>query len=159
MTGGETEEWVPAGALAWHYRWEAETCFKAGAHVATILMSQLAFEELLRAYCRSALGHGGKLSDGTPVFTSGFSDLIREAENGGLLSPNEAAELHELRSLRNPYVHTRDKPSKPDDWSDQMLKIEAPELLGVGVEDEARRAIRLLRALWPTLARRQWGLE
>lgn len=160
MSDADTEGWVPASSLASHYRWEAETCWEAGAYVATILMSQLAFEELLRAHYRAAIGYGGQLSDGTRVSASGFSDLIRAAEQRGVVSASEAGELHELRSvLRNPYVHTRDKPSNPDDWSNQMFKVAAPELLGIGVDDEARQAIQLLASFWPTLARRLWGLE
>jgi hypothetical protein len=159
VTTGKADHPVPAGGLAWHYRFEAETCFKAGAHVATILMTQLAFEELLRAYYRSALGYGGRLSNGTPVAASGFADLIREAEYGGMVSDLEAIDLQKLRNIRNPYVHTRDKPFKPEDWSDQMFKVEAPGVLGLSVEDEAEEAIRLLGTLWPKLARRQWGLE
>jgi len=162
----QTQDTFPAPALALEYYEEARLCWYVGAFVATIIMTQLAFEELLRSHYRVVKGVGGNLDCGKKVDEAGFFDLINEARNEGWLLRNEAESLHALRkNLRNPYVHVKD--IKVDSSGKieierpcflmQNLKIVAPELIGSGAEDEAREAIRLLVNLFPEMSSHSGG--
>ena len=162
----EDQEPFPVSALAYEYYEEARLCWYMGAFVATIVMVQLSFEELLRSYYRMTKGIGGKLSCGKKVDQANFSDLINEAHNDSLISEEEAKLLHNLRkNIRNPYVHSKDikvnrdgKPNRKTDFFTQCLKIEAPEVVGCNVEDEAKGAVQVLVTLLPKISRRFWGL-
>ena len=154
-------------ALVSEYYEEARLCWYVGAYVATIVMIQLSFEELLRSYYRVAKGVGGKLNYGKKVDQASFSELIDEAQNENWISREEAKLLHNLRkNIRNPYVHAKDIKINNDGKSDlrgpnfltQYLKIKAPEVIGCDVENEAREAIQLLVALLPKISRRCGGL-
>jgi len=162
----EDQDAFPISALAYEYYEEARLCWYMGAFVATIVMIQLSFEELLRSHYRMAKGIGGKLSCGKKVDQVNFSDLISEAHNDGLISEEEAKLLHNLRkNIRNPYVHPRDikvnlneKPNRKTDFFTQYLKIKAPEVVGYDVEDEAKGAVQVLVTLLPKISRRFGGL-
>jgi hypothetical protein len=146
----------PVPSLAHEYFEEARLCWYVGAFVATILLVQLAFEELLRSHYRVARGVGGKLDSRKSVNSVGFAELIQQGKGDGLLSPSEADGLSSLRRCRNPYIHTKDvggKRKQPT-FLDQTLKISGRELGGLGVEDEAREAMKLLTKLFPTLCMR-----
>jgi len=150
-------------ALAYQYYQEARLSWYMGAFVATIVMSQLAFEELLRSHYRIAKGVGGNLDEHIKVDEAGFADLIRQSEADGWLHPAEAALLSRIRKdFRNPYVHPHDfdvanRLSKPN-FLRQLMKIVAGQLVGSRAEDEARESIRTLVTLFPTIARRFWGM-
>ena len=154
---------LPVEALAYEYYQEARLCWYMGAFVATIVMSQLAFEELLRSHYRVAEGVGGNLDDHIKVDKAGFNDLIKQSEADRWLYPEETALLSRIRKdFRNPYVHPHDfdvgnRLLKPN-FLGQLTKIVAGELVGSGAEDEARQSIRTLVTLFPTIARRFWGM-
>ncbi len=152
----------PAAALAFEYYEEARLCWFHGAFVATIVMSQLALEEMLRSHFRILKGVKGCFSDGKLVDNVGFARLSREARIEGFLSADEAEEFDRLRTSRNPYVHPHDTDpntvtTKPDGFA-QLAKITAPGLVGVDVETEAKESIRLLVTFFPSISKRQGGL-
>jgi len=146
--------------LAAEYYQEARLCWYCGSFVASILMTQLSFEEALRAQYRVARGVRGSLTGGKKVDDAGFSDLLQEAKTDGLLNAKEFRSLDELRRLRNPYVHSKDVggSDKRPDFSELTLKIKAPFLVSIGAEKEAERSIRTLVTLFPILCKRFWGL-
>lgn len=157
----------PAPALAIEYYEEARLCWYVGAFVASICMVQLAFEELLRSYYRSARGIKGRLkcSNSKKVDNATFYELLEEAREDGLISDKEKQELNHLRkNIRNPYVHVKDVKiengkqnlQKPDFFT-QYLKIKAPEVIGTDVEDEARFAIKVLVTMFSKISIRMWG--
>ena len=157
----------PAPALAIEYYEEARLCWYVGAFVATIIMTQLAFEELLRSHFRVVKGVSGKLNCGKKVDNAAFFDLIEEAKIDKWISEEEADLLHNLRkNVRNPYVHVKDfiidKNGKPNlekpNFFIQYLKIKASELIGSHVEEEAKKAIKLLVTLFPSISIRYEGL-
>ena len=157
----------PSPCLAYEYYEEARLCWYAGAFVATILMVELSFEELIRSHYRLAKGVSGNLNSGKKIDDAGFADLINEARDDFYISDDEANSLHHLRkNLRNPWVHVKDVKLNRDgkinlekpSFSLQEIKISAPELLGSGVETEAKEAIRLLITLFPEISVRHLGL-
>ncbi|MCD6513196.1 MAG: hypothetical protein J7K61_06315 [Thermoplasmata archaeon] len=154
-------------ALVDEYYEEARLCWYAGAFVATIVMVQLSFEELLRSHYRVAKGVGGKLNCGKKIDRASFSDLIDEAYNDGWISEEEAKLLHNLRkNIRNPYVHVKDikvdSDGKPDlkrpNFFTQYLKIKGPEAVRSDAENEAKKAIQLLVTLLPKMSSHFGGL-
>jgi len=159
----EDLEPAPVDALSNEYYEEARLCWYMGAFVATIIMSQLAFEELIRAHYREEKGVEGKLNRQKKIDRAGFADLIRQAKKDGWLSSEEAAALDKLRGIRNPYVHSKDI-SKNRDMSTesffiQTIKISAPELVEKSVYMEALQAVELLTTTYRMISRRFWGLE
>ncbi len=161
---------APVDALAYEYYEEARLCWYAGAFVAAIVMSQLALEETLRSYYRAAKGVGGaldkvlKYNKPVKVDNASFADLIRQAEADGWLNSEEANTLNQIRKeFRNPYVHTHDldangKLTKRNTFT-QYLKIHAPQLFGISVEDEARESIKTLVKAFTCISRRAWGIK
>jgi hypothetical protein len=163
----ESQNEYPASALAHEYFEEGRLCWYAGAFVATIVMVQLSFEELLRSHYRVAKGIGGKLSSGKEVNNAGFYELINEAENDGYISRQEAESLHGLRkNIRNPFVHVKDievnangkQTFRKPNFFTQTLKIAARVVLGSDVVDEAKGAVQLLVTLFPEISSRYGGL-
>lgn len=67
---------APVDALAYEYFEEARLCWYVGAFVATIVMSQLALEEMVRAHYRRWKGVDGKLNEGLKVDEASFLNLI-----------------------------------------------------------------------------------
>lgn len=93
-------EGYPVPALAHEYFEEARLCWYVGAYVATVLMVQLAFEELLRSSYRTARGVGGRLDSGVLIDRAGFGQLIHQGRSDGFLSRLEANELASLKERR-----------------------------------------------------------
>lgn len=163
----QSQDTFPAPGLALEYHEEARLCWYVGAFVSTIIMTQLAFEELLMSHYRVANGVGASLDCGKKVDKAGFFDLINKAQRDGWISQGEAESLNTLRkSLRNPYVHVKDikgderkekEPVSPN-FLTQYLKIVASELIDNDVEDEAKEAILLLVSLFPKISSRTGGL-
>lgn len=151
---GASRQYYPVPALAREYFLEARLCWYVGAFISTILMVQLAFEEFLRSQYRVARGVGGKLDSGTSVDSAGFAELIEQERNDDFLSKSEADDLTALRKSRNPYVHAKDVGGKGTSFFELTIGISAPESVGVGVEDEARNAIKLLTTFFPALCLR-----
>lgn len=145
--------------LSYQYAEEARLCWYVGTFVAAIVMAQLAFEEMFRAYYREARGVGGNLNKGVKLDHAGFADLITQACADGLISAEEGEALDRLRKeLRNPYVHPHDvskdnDPSKPS-FLTQLFKIVAPELNKGNVEADAQDAITTLAASFPGISGR-----
>ena len=155
----------PCSALPLAYFEEARLCWCMGTYVATIVMSQLAIEELLRSHYRTFTRDIAKRRK---LDNASFAYLINEAEAGGWLTLQEAADLHKTRSsYRNAYVHphdytdwaTQDRDSDRTNFQKQTLKIYCPEAVGKDVIDEAYETVKLLVSLFPKKARRFWGLE
>jgi len=122
-------------------------------------MSQVAFEALLRSHYRGTKGKELKKRKDVSLF-----DLVEEAEEDGLISPDEKDALHKMRKdYRIPYEHPDDFDesagfSKPS-FATQAYKIffAFAGLRGYktdGVEDEARETIGLLVTLFPKLSHR-----
>lgn len=160
----QKEDAFPGPMLACLYYDEARLCWVSGAFVATIIVVQLAFEELFRNHYRVVCGVEGSLKSGRKVDLVGFAELVSECEQDGLLSFEEVQVFTDLRKkLRNPYVHVKDsKPSKTGNESSfitQMLKISAPELVGASVEHEAQFAIKLLTKKFPDISKRLLGMK
>ena len=120
-------------------------------------MAQLAFEELLRTYYRAVQGDGC-LADGTKIADCGFADLIIRARPERLASARDIRRLEKLRTMRNPYVHSRAEGRKSDQTR-QTLKLTFPEYVGVSTEDEARKAVTTLIEVFPILSHKIWGEE
>lgn len=142
---------APVSALAYEFYEEARLCWYAGAFVGAIVMTQMAFEEMLRSHFRVSKRVGGRLYEAKKVDDMGFAELVKEAQSGGWLRPEEATALDNLRKhARNPYVH-------PKDFVTQLAKIKAPDSLERGAEAEAREAITLLVTKFRRISRRLWG--
>lgn len=155
---------APVDALAHEYFEEARLCWYMGAFVATILMSQLSLEEMLRAHYRLHEGVDGKLNERLKVDEAGFLDLISQAEADGWLSREEAAQLNKIRrDSRNPYVHPHDLRASnvfaEPNWLRQLIKITASPLAENGAEGEARESIETLLKLFLSISRRLRGME
>lgn len=157
----------PMDGLSYEYFEEARLCWYAGAFVAAIVMSQLAFEEALRSHYRLTLGPGGLLASRKEVDRAGFADLIEQARHDQRITLEEAEALGALRKdYRNAYVHTKDlKGAATGSTSHELppfaiqhFKIVAPEVAGTSVEDEARHAIHMLITMLPRISRRWFGL-
>jgi len=161
------QEAFPASALAKEYHEEARLCWYVGAFVATIVMSQLTLEEMLRSYYRHP---GVARVNGKKVDDASFADLISQASTDGLLTATETKMLHKLRQrFRNPYVHPKEAKAhkvgrslrrrlQRRDWLAQLIKISALEGVKDTAESEARESIRTVVTLFPNFSRRVWGL-
>jgi len=78
---------------------ELEQSFEIGNFIACILLSQLLIEH--------SLAHMFLFTDSESVTRKGFSELINKALEVRAIPESMAKELHELRLMRNPYVHPR----------------------------------------------------
>lgn len=87
--------------MAYYYVEEAKLCYLNGAFVACVLIVQSALEDILRNFC-FIVPHGHKSIE------HNFQDLIDESFKRGAINQEEAKSMHEVRQLRNPYVHTKD---------------------------------------------------
>lgn len=154
-----------SSSLAHAYFEEARVCWICGAYVSTILMTQLAFEEELRSHYRVARGVRGTLDGKVAVDQASFNQLIHQAEVEGWISRIQAKALHRIRkSLRNPYVHTKDSEKigergrrqrgfeRKSDFFAQTMKIHAPSFETGSVVGEAQEAIKALLKHFPRVA-------
>jgi hypothetical protein len=159
----EYSEPTPVNALANEYYEEARLCWYVGAFVATIIMTQLCFEELLRSHYRVCRGVSGYLKKQIKVDNASFKELIDQAHDDAILDQDEFNALNKIRKdFRNPYVHVKDFGidndfSKPN-FMKQYLKIHAPDIVGSGVEDEAKEAISILSSKFLKISRRLGGI-
>jgi hypothetical protein len=160
LLSNQAQSAFPSPALALEYYEEARLCWYVGAFIAAIVMTQLAFEELLRGHYRVANGVGGTLSCGKKVDEAGFFDLINEAKKEEYISQDEATLLHALRQkLRNPYVHVKDADKVENDMVEKTNFLSLLWKVASGaVEDEARKAVILLVQLFPEISLRHGGL-
>jgi hypothetical protein len=84
-----------------HYFQEARLCYLNGIFVATLLMVQCALEELLRGFFRLK-------GDDAVAGTAGFKAVIEHSLHEGFISQDEAQEMDDIRTARNPYVHPKE---------------------------------------------------
>ncbi len=161
----QTEDYGPYDALALAYYEEARLCWYNGAYVATIVMSQLALEEMLRAHYRvidySIIYEPQNVHYGN----STFYQLTQKAETDHWLTPQEARAFHKLRrEFRNPFVHPRDTISPENEpnrelknnFLEQTVKIYAIDILKSNVMQEAQKSLTILCTLFPRISRRFW---
>ena len=152
--------YLPYPSLCEEYNEEAKLCWYNGAFVASILMVQLTFEELFRSYFRMIYGVNGELrfyKEKIKVDNASFYALIEEACLCGWINNNERDELHGLRKIRNPYVHTKDitsKTRKKIDFFNLFTKTHASELIEGSAEEDAKFAVTLLIKSYPDIALR-----
>lgn len=92
-------EMLFSGGLEPNVLLEIESSFKLGNFVACVLLSQLTVEHCL-AHCFLMTEHES-------VCIKGFAKLIDTAVDTKLIDEMLAIRLHELRLMRNPYVHPR----------------------------------------------------
>lgn len=76
---------------------EIKRSFIYSNFMATILLAQ--------TFVEHSLGGSYRLSGRDPIVEQGFKKLIERALADGHISAELAAKLHELRNMRNPYVH------------------------------------------------------
>jgi len=86
--------------MAYYYVEEAKICYLNGAFVSCILIVQAAIEDILRHFC-FIVPHGYE------AIEYNFKDLIDGSLAREAISKEEAESIHEVRKLRNPYVHTK----------------------------------------------------
>lgn len=136
LVDNQTREGFFCHALAHNYFEEAKMCWYSGCYVSTIIMSQLAIEELLRSHYRNMSHCFIQEEDGTmrqfppedckePVLkwanrdsmkkgyqkvdSATFMQLVEEALCDSLITHPQADKLgHLKKALRNPYVHSED---------------------------------------------------
>jgi len=114
---------------SYEYIEDARMCWLVGAHLAAIVMAQLAAEELLRAIFRTwGLSHLDE--------RAGFARLITEGRKRGLITDEEAEQLHALRRIRNELAHVRYGPPTEERRADLIL-AQGPHAL----EDAAQQAL------------------
>lgn len=151
----ENENKCPFSPLTFEYYMEARLCWYVGSFVASIIMTQLAFEELLRSYYRMAKSVAGKLENGKKVDDAGFYELINQSKNDKFIENKESYMLNRLRkNIRNPYVHTKDM-KQPNNFT-QYLKLQASESINIDVEKESKWAIKLLLTTLPEISYRMY---
>ena len=136
LTDSPPSGWCLPGDLttasAW---WEAGRPFVAGNLIATVTLTQGFVERSL----------GQKL---------GFARLIDDAIAASVLSETTAARLHEVRRLRNPYVH-----AEADSWPSKFIERAWAEADGdpyVLSRGDARNAIET-GAVYIRSVTRRWG--
>lgn len=86
--------------MAYYYVEEAKICYLNGAFVSCVLIVQAAIEDILRNFS-FIVPQGYKANE------YNFKDLINASLSRGGISKEEAESIHEVRELRNPYVHTK----------------------------------------------------
>lgn len=164
MSVSPDDEMVPFPEVVLAYYEEARLCWYQGAFVATIVMAQMAFEELLRNHYRAVRVTGLKFFD-KPLDNTGFAELVKQAVHDGYLTPEEGKEIDKIRkNYRNPYVHVKD-----DKIVNGKQDLESPSWLTVGMKalcrnpygedasDEAKETIRILVSILPEICKRYGG--
>lgn len=113
LDAGIPDQPVFATSESMRYFQEARLCYLHGLYSATVVMCQAALETSIRATFFAA---GEDESD-----TWGFAKLIDLSMERGLLTTNEAEELHALRKVRNPNVHRKNVMHE----TSQAMRLEA----------------------------------
>ena len=140
----------PHLALPFHtvmYFEDAKICFIYGALAATVVLCQMAAEELLRSYYRAA-GQEEK------SYLVGVC-LIEEAFDDGIISGGQRRDFRKLNGIRNPYVHvpSSGRTKKEQRRHERAIRKWSPTdrtgdiLFPTGVEKDAMEAFRVLITL------------
>lgn len=114
----------------------------------------------------------GELNDCVGVDQASFFQQIRQAEIDGLISSIQAKALHRVRkSLRNPYVHTKDSEKtggkfrrqlgfeRKSDFFAQTIKVHAPGFETGSVVGEAQEALKILLKYVPRVGSQAHGYK
>ena len=157
-------EVTPFPSLVLAYYEEARLCWYHGAYVAAIVMTQMAFEELIRSHYRS-IGVKKLPLTGKPPDDANFVQLIKQAEQDGYLRENEVREIDKIRKdYRNRYVHVKDakiingkQDLKSSNWITVGMKAHGHNPLGADASDEAKETMRILISVLPDICRRNGG--
>jgi len=133
---GKSEGYFLMPVIAHYYLEEAKSCYINGNFVASICMSQIALEELLKFRLHRKTGT--------------FKGLIDQARNKKVIAEKEAEKLHELRNMRNPYAHV-ESPEISFNWyppieSDKPIELDEDGMFKekIIVERHAQKALRIL---------------
>jgi hypothetical protein len=152
------------------YYTEAKYCWYHGDYIATIVLSQMAMEDLVRHHFEVA--RHGKFLSGKKIDGATFKCLIDEALAEGYIEKGEAKKLHHLRKkLRNPYVHTDRKDVKVHleekgefketslpNFMALSMKIRQLSIIDKNVQDEAKEAITILIKVFTSIVLKSHGL-
>ena len=159
----EYEGLMANGLISYEYFFEATRCWLDGQFIATIVMMQMAFEEGLRQVYR-----GFPSLDDEKILQKinkiSFFELIEVAKKDEYITKWEAARLHTLREMRNPFVHV--KRNNREKWRASgtsevsiMLKISElyQEEMGMidesTLEKEAKKALKFARLYYRIFSR------
>lgn len=88
------------GQMSAYYFEEAKLCYINEAFASCVLIVQAAMEDLLRHFFR--LAEEDRFAD-----KAGFKELIDKSVSERFITKIEAENMHQVRTLRNPYVHTK----------------------------------------------------
>lgn len=79
--------------------YELRLCFIEGHYLACVLLAQTFIEH--------SLGGAYIMAGDERIAEQGFAKLIDRASADNLIEPELATQLHELRLMRNPYIHPK----------------------------------------------------
>lgn len=157
-------------AVPYLYYTEAKYCWYYGNFLATIVLAQMALEDLLRTYFEVAMH--GKFASGKKSSNATFAQLINEALSAGYIESEEAERMHYLRKeLRNQYVHNElrdvkvnirfsDKEPSKETRMPSFIALDMkirPVGVEKNVEHEARESITILIEVFTSIALRSHG--
>jgi len=158
------DESVPFPSVVLAYYEEARLCWYHGAFVSAIVMAQMAFEELLRSHYR-AIGINKLPLTGKPPDDANFVQLIKQAEQDGYLTVQEAKHIDKIRrEYRNRYVHVKNakivdgkQDMKSSNWLTIGMKALCRNPYGDDASDEARETMCILVSILPDICIRNGG--
>ncbi|GEM_PF-1328395 len=158
------KDFAPVDTIADNYLTEACRCWLNGVFVSTIIMMQAALETQLRQHFNFFLLFHNDQNLRKKTNDMNFYQLIELAKKTKLISKSETERLHNLRRLRNPFVHTyNDDKGSTDPSGNSATSIQAKisefsaaELgykKGSTLEKDAKNAIGLLPLFWKIVQR------
>lgn len=128
---------------------ELKSSFVAGNFLATVLVAQ--------SFAEHSLGAAFSMAGDDKLAQAGFAKLIDASVARGWLAPEIAKQLHELRGIRNPYVH----PLKgARGYMERLRKKQFPDPERLAAEDAelaVRTVVNWLRDGSPKWAPRKAG--
>ncbi|MDE1764297.1 MAG: hypothetical protein KGH88_08645 [Thaumarchaeota archaeon] len=140
--GIEFEGLMMNGVISREYHFEATRCWLEGLFVATIVMMQMTFEEGLRHVYRGYYSLRDDHKGLKEINEMSFYHLIEFAKKKRYITRRESIQLHNLRKMRNPYVHVAR--NEKDQWISSgksefaiMLKISEIYKVQEGMLDES----------------------
>ena len=161
--------YIAAPVVPYLYYGEAKYCWYHGDYIATIVLAQMALEDLLRHHF--IVAKQGKFLSGKTTDGATFARLIDEALAEGYIEKDEAEQLHYLRKqLRNPYVHNDSgdvkvnledngnfKETSVPNFMALDMKIRQLSIIDKNVQDEAKEAITILIEVFTSIVLRWHG--
>ena len=158
------EGMLTSGIIAQEYFFEAQRCWLEGLFFATIVMTQMTFEEGLKHSFRGYYDLRGDKKNLNFVNSCGFNQIIDLANKEKYITKKESEQLHKLRKMRNPLVHVkRDKKNEGDfmDTSEysimrkisQIYQVEEGMILESDAEIEAKKAMKFSKLYYDIFSR------